>query len=285
MVWKKYLTYAGMTVVVIFALIGLAFTCVYVAMQYGLLDVRGSIADRNSFFTGNASTTLPAQPCSESAFKSCNWNETPEWDVIKNGLTKDSQVIAQVSAQTGVSQRMIASVVVPEQTRFFTANREVFKRYFEPLKILGSLSQFSLGVSGIKEDTANQIERQALDPNSPFYPGPGYADLFKYEATTTSHDEVLYNRLSDPHNHYYSYLYTALFIKEIDAQWSKAGFDISQKPEAVVTLFNIGFQGSHPNANPKAAGAVIGTGGKQYVYGVLGSDFYYSDELIGFFPR
>ncbi len=55
---------------------------------------------------------------------------------------------------------MIASVVVPEQTRFFTSNREVFKRYFEPLKILGSLSQFSLGVSGIKEDTAIQIENQ-----------------------------------------------------------------------------------------------------------------------------
>ena len=26
-----------------------------------------------------------------------------------------------------------AAVIVPEQTRFFTSNREVFKRYFEPL--------------------------------------------------------------------------------------------------------------------------------------------------------
>ncbi|MGM3099375.1 hypothetical protein, partial [Bacillus cereus group sp. BC327] len=83
------------------------------------------------------------------------------------------------------------SVVVPEQTRFFTSNREVFKRYFEPLKILGSLSQFSLGVSGIKEETAIQIENQALDSTSPFYPGLGMAALFSYAATTTPHDDAL----------------------------------------------------------------------------------------------
>lgn len=271
--------------VVLFALIGAAFVAIYFAMQFGLLDVRGSIADRNAFFTGNASSTLPAQPCIQSAFKACSWNETPEWEVIKNGLIKDSPVIAKVSQETGVSGRMIAAVVVPEQTRFFTSNREVFKRYFEPLKILGSLSQFSLGVSGIKEDTAIQTEKQAADPASPFYPGPGMAALFSYSGTTTPHDAALYNRLSDAKAHYYSYLYTALYIKEVEMQWSHAGYDISQNPEAVVTLFNIGFQGSHPNPTPKAAGAIINTGGRQYVYGQLGANFYNSEELSGFFPR
>ncbi len=282
---KKFFKYAGIAVVVVFAIVGVVFTAVYVAMQFGLLDVRGSIADRNAFFTGNASSTLPAQPCTESAFTSCNWNETPEWEVIKNGLIKDSPIIAKVSQQTGVNPRMIAAVVVPEQTRFFTSNREVFKRYFEPLKILGSMSQFSLGVSGIKEETAIQIENQALDPTSPFYPGPGISDLFSYAGTTTPHDDALFNRLTDAKDHYYSYLYTALYIKEVESQWSHAGFDISQNPGAVVTLFNIGFQGSHPNAVPKAAGAVINTGGRQYVYGQLGADFYFSNELTGFFPQ
>ena len=282
---KKYFKYAGITVVVAFALVGVTFTAVYVAMQFGLLDVRGSIADRNAFFTGNASSTLPAQPCTESAFKSCDWNQTPEWEVIKGGLIKDSPIIAKVSQETGIDPRMIAAVVVPEQTRFFTANREVFKRYFEPLKILGSMSQFSLGVSGIKEDTAIQIENQALDPTSPFYPGPGMADLFAYTGTTTPHDTALYNRLTETHDHYYSYLYTALYIKEVESQWAHAGFDVTHKPEVVVTLFNIGFQGSHPNGAPKAAGAVITTGSRQYVYGQLGANFYYSDELTGFFPK
>ncbi len=282
---KKFFKYAGAAIVLLFALVGVAFVAIFMAMQFGLLNVRGSIADRNSFFTGSATSTIPAQPCQDSAFHVCEWNQTPEWQVIKGGLTKDAAIIKRVSNETGVSERMIASVVVPEQTRFFTSNREVFKRYFEPLKILGSLTQFSLGVSGIKQETANAIERQALDATSPFYPGPTYAALFSYNSTTTPHDDALFNRLTDAKDHYYSYLYTALYIKEVESQWKNAGFDISQKPEAVTTLFNIGFQGSHPNATPKAAGAVINTGGKQYVYGQLGANFYYSDELTDIFPK
>jgi hypothetical protein len=282
---KKFFNIALKVLTVLFALIGLCFVGIFAAMQFDLLNVRGSIADRNSFFTGNASSTMPAQPCNESAFKTCDWNQTPEWEVIKGGLIKDSQIIARVSQETGVSQRMIAAVVVPEQTRFFTSNREVFKRYFEPLKILGSLSQFSLGVSGIKQETAEAIERQALDSNSPFYPGPDMAALFSYSSTSTPHGQALYNRLTETPDHYYSYLYTALYIKEIESQWKAAGFDVSQNPEVVVTLFNIGFQGSHPNATPKAAGAVITTGGKQYVYGQLGANFYRSNELLAFFPK
>ena len=106
-----------------------------------------------------------------------------------------------------------------------------------------------------------------------------------YDATTTSHDSALYDRLTDPNNHYYSYLYTALYIKEIESQWQNAGFDISHNPGAITTLFNIGFQGSHPNANPQTAGAAITTGGQTYSYGELGADFYNSDELTTIFPK
>jgi hypothetical protein len=281
----RHLKLAGILVLIVFALIGALFTAVFVAMQFGLLNVPGSIASRNAFFTGSATSTIPAQPCDDITQNVCAWNQTPEWSVIAGGLTKDAPTIAKVSQQTGVSQRMIAAVVVPEQTRFFTSNREVFKRYFEPLKILGSLSQFSLGVSGVKEETAKQIETFAASTTSPFYPGHGYAALFSYSGTTTPHDTALFNRLSDAKDHYYSYLYTALYIKEVEAQWQRAGFDISQKPEAVVTLFNIGFQNSHPNNSPQAAGAVIETGGRQYAYGILGADFYYSNELTNIFPK
>ena len=65
---------------------------------------------------------------------------------------------------------MIVATVAPEQIRFFTSNRESFKKYLEPLKILVSLSKFSLGVSGIKQETANKIEEYANNPTSPFYP-------------------------------------------------------------------------------------------------------------------
>ena len=259
-----------------FAAIGLFFTAVFVGMHFGLFNVRGSIASRNSFFSTTPAPAAATTPACTDGQPTCAWDATPEWATISGGLQKDAPVIDQVSTQTGVSARMIAAVVMPEQTRFFTANREIFKSYFEPLK--------TLGVSGIKQTTADDIEKYALDPTSPFYPGQGMSDLFAY-APGTNHDTELYNRLTDTKNHYYQYLYTALFIKEIDAQWAGQGFDISRNPEAVVTLFNLGFQASHPNASPQVAGSAITTGGQTYAYGQLGSDFYASQDLSDVFPQ
>lgn len=47
---KIFFTYLFFALVGLFALIGLLFTGVFVAMQFGLLNVQGSIAERNSFF-------------------------------------------------------------------------------------------------------------------------------------------------------------------------------------------------------------------------------------------
>ena len=278
--------WVAIVLVVIFALIGLLFSGVFVGMHFGIFDVRGSIADRNAFFgTSTSALASSTAPCVDITKTQCDWNQTPEWTVVDGGLLKDQNIIAQVSTQTGVSKRMIAAVVVPEQIRFLTSDRELFKSYFEPLKILGSMSMFSLGVSGIKEQTATQIENYANDPSSPFYPGPDVAPLLAYSASSTSHDAQLFNRLTDSMNHYYSYLYTAVYIKEVEAQWKAAGYDISQNPETVTTLFNIGFGDSHPNPTPMAGGAPITTGGVIYTYGALGAAFYHSNEEIAIFPK
>ncbi len=269
----------------IFALIGLAFTAVFIAMQLGLLNVRGAIEERNSFFVSAAAVHAPASaPCNDTKKSECTWQDTPEWKVVEGGLRKDAAIIERVSRETGVDARLIAATVIPEQIRFFTSEREVFKRYFEPLKILGSLSQFSLGVSGIKQETAREIERHARDATSPFYPGPTYAALIAYPEGVDE-DAELYNRLTDAKNHYYSYLYTALYLREIEAQWQAAGHSLIGKPEILVTLFNIGFERSNPNASPQAAGAAISVGGRSYPFGVLGGEFYRSDELLDVFPR
>lgn len=284
---RTLMTLLGKILLYLFAFIGMLFTAVYIGMHFGLFNVRGSIEERNNFFTNTverpASTTAVAT-CSIETQKVCPWNATPEWFVVAGGLAKDIEVIRRVEAETGVPARLIASVVVPEQIRFFTAEREVFKRYFEPLKILGSLSQFSLGVSGIKEATAQDIERHALDTTSPFYPGDGMADLFAYEPGS-DHDKVLYERLTDAKDHYYSYLYTALAIKEIKNQWRTAGFPIDDDPGIVGTLFNIGFARSKPHAAPEIGGAQIETGGSIYTFGMLSALFYRSNELTDLFPH
>ncbi len=269
-----------------FAFVGLVFSLVFVGMQFGLFNV-GSIKERNTSIMKNATSSdieaLDAgQVCVDVNLSECSFENTPEWAVIASGLGKDKEVIDRVANETGVPARLIVSVVVPEQTRFFTSEREVFKRVFEPLKILGTLSQFSLGVSGIKPETARMIEDNLFDETSTFYE-TGNAELLPESSPVA--DSVLYARLTDEHNHYYSYLYTALFIKQVEKQWSNVGFNIEDKPGIVATLFNIGFQNSMPNESPEVGGAVISTGGRKYVYGDLAERFYYSDELIGEFSR
>lgn len=268
----------------VFAGIGLLFVLVFVAMRLDLLNVKGSIDSRNEFFVGTTTVAYPKQPCIETEKTQCAWNQTPEWVVVRGGLEKDASIIARVASETGVPARLIAAAVVPEQIRFFTSEREVFKRYFEPLKILGSLSQFSLGVSGIKQETAEAVERYASDPSSPFYV-EGHAELIAYTSTTTDKSAELFNRLTDDKDHYYSYLYTALNIKQYLIQWERAGFPISDKPDIVVTLFNLGHAKSFPKASPESGGASVSVGGYSYLFGTLGGLFYSSNELIDIFPR
>ena len=287
---KGYLNVIRKVALYGFALVGVLFAIVFIGMQFGAFNIKGTIAERNAIFLKNVDSSVAQKiadrqvPCDDESVTRCPWNQTPQWEVVKQGLLKDQVIISRVAVETGVSARLIAAVVIPEQIRFFTAEREVFKRYFEPLKILGSLSQFSLGVSGIKQETALQVERYANDATSPFYPGDGIAALVAYPAGS-NHDDALYKRLTDEKDHYYSYLYTALYIKEIQSQWQRAGFGLANNPGAIITLFNIGFEKSHPNASPQTAGAPITVGGVLYTFGELGEKFYLSDEIVGEFPR
>ncbi len=288
-----------LTVILIlfFAAVGIVFSGVFVAMQFNLLNVRGSIDARNNSLlnlgdTSNLEVTIPRLPgrsilvgtstpdysCTDETV-TCPFEQTREWSVVAGGLQKDIDIINRVASETGVPPRLIAAVVVPEQIRFFTSEREVFKRYFEPLKILGSLSKFSLGVSGIKQETAEKIEDYAADSTSSFYPGETYATLVAY-AEDADQSQELFNRLTDEKDHYYSYLYTAIFIKEIQAQWRRAGYDLSNQPAIIATIFNLGFAGSNPKTNPTVGGTWVTVGGQSYSFGQLAELFYTSNELL-----
>lgn len=282
----------------VFALIGFVFSGVFVAMQYHWLDVKGSSISRDRFFAGVAkakvqaagiSRTQPAVSCVEqltdgSQAPICTWNKSDEYATIRSGLDKDKDVISRVAQETGVPSRMIAATVVPEQLRWFTSDRESFKKMFEPLKVLGVAANMTYGIGGFHPDTAQRVEQYAADSNSPFYAGDGMAALVAYPSVENPKDSNTLSRLSDSKDHYYSYLYVALFIKEITNQWAKAGYNIANRPDVIATLYNIGFDKSVPKASPQIGGATITVGGTKYAYGELGTDFYYSDELTSIFP-
>lgn len=210
------------------------------------------------------------------------WMNTEDWETFKGAVIKDSEVIGRVSRETGVEPRLIVAQLVAEQLRLFNSDRAVYKRFFAPLKMLGSETKFSLGVTGVKEETAIKIENNLKDATSPFYPGAEYAHLLDFATDDIKTER--YDRITDEHDHYYSYLYTALYLKQIMHQWNLAGYDISHRPEILSTLFNIGFARSNPNPSPQTGGAMIEIAGATYSFGSLGYEFYYSGELMDAFP-
>jgi len=267
--------------VYLFAAIGFVLVVGYFAVKYGLTNTTGIIDQQRDSFLTASSTGVAATDVTTVL----PWTETEEWATLDAAIRKDTEPVSRAAAASGVPARIIISNLVAEQLRLFFSDREDYKQFFFPLKILGSQTQFSWGIMGMKEDTAIQVENNLKDPASPFYPGDAYAHLLDYPASTTDVTQARYIRLTDQHDHYWSYVYAGLYIKEVETQWAKGGFPIADKPAIISTLFNIGFAHSTPNAAPEVGGAAIPVGGVTYSFGGLAGDFYNSDVLTDLFPK
>ncbi len=273
----------------IFAAIGFVLVIAYFAVRFGLTDVSGIIDQQRAGFLENATSTTAANLAPEYP-NGTPWQNTEEWQVLSEAITKDAPVITQAAAASGVPPRLIVSSLVVEQLRLFFTERAFYKQFFAPLQVLGAQTQFSLGVMGMKDNTAAEVEANLQNPTSPFYPGPQYAHLLDYTSTSTTASSsditsLRYARLTSQTNHYYSYLYAGLYFKEIETQWQHAGFPITNRPDILSTLYNIGFERSIPNASPQVGGAAIAINGVTYSFGGLANQFYTSNLLINLFPQ
>jgi hypothetical protein len=211
------------------------------------------------------------------------WADSDAWALMKEVFTRDQEIINRAAHDAGVSPRILLGGVIGEQFRFFSSRRESFKHYFEPLKILASLSNTSYGIAGLKPKTVAQIEEHLLDKNSPFYLGAQMEHLFTYDAGVDV-NAIRFARITDVKNPYYSYLYVGLFMRQIQTQWAKAGYDIGTRPEVFGTLYNLGFYYSIPKDNPQSGGSTIIIDDVSYTFGDLTYEFYYSGELSDMFP-
>jgi hypothetical protein len=255
-------------IIYIFAIIGFILVVVYIALQTGFTNTKGIIDNQHDYFKNQIIDN--------------SWAETEEWMVLRDAIKKDVDVINRVSRETGIPSRIIVAPLVVEQMRLFSSEREIFKVIFSPLKILGNQSQFSWGVMGIKQDTAKEIELNLKNPQSLWYLGQESENILDFESENPNNER--FERLTDEHNRYYSYLYGALYIKQIEKQWKDAGFPIDNKPGIIATLFNIGFRNSKPNKDPQTGGAEIEINKTTYSFGGLAQSFYDSNELIEEFP-
>jgi hypothetical protein len=274
------------TIVYIFAAIGFVMVIAYAALELGLTKTAGIIDNQHDYFKNqiNASSSIAVTDENNA------WEQGSEWQVLKEAIIADKNNINSAAKTSDVPARMIVSLLIVEQLRLFHSNRELFKEVFAPLKILANQSQFSWGVMGVKQDTAKQIEDNLKDESSPWYLGPEYSHILDFATSTATStapdpDTQRFDRLTDENNRYYSYLYAGLFVKEVESQWQKAGTPIDNRSDIIATLYDIGFDNSHPHANPLSGGAEIDIGTTTYSFGGLARSFYGSDELADVFPR
>jgi hypothetical protein len=262
--------------VYLFALIGFFLVAGYFAVRFGLTNEPGIIdTQREAFFDNIA-------PAETSAYTG-PWQESEEWRVVEEAIRRDTDALNRAAKDAGVPSRLIAANLVSEQLRLFFTEREAYKKWFYPLKILGPQSQFSWGVMGMKEDTAVTVETHLKDPSSPYYLGPQYEHLLDFSTDDVAGER--FTRMTDQHDHYYSYLYAGLYLKQIQVAWERAGFPIEDRPEILSTLYNIGFTNSVPKADPQVGGAAITLSDGTRSFGALAAEFYSSDLLIDVLPR
>jgi len=234
-------------------------------------------AELNQFKEANDPAQL--QTNTKSIFE---WMNINEWQDFKLAVAKDKHLIDSAAMMTGVEPRLIVALLVGEQIRLFNSNREAYKKWIGPLKILSVETTFSLGVTGIKVPTAQKIENNLKDSTSIFYLGKKYEHLLDFKTNNVGQER--FTRLTTYKNHYYSYLYAALNVKQIMVQWERSGYPINDRPEILATLFNIGYEVSVPKENPVVGGSGINIKGKRYSFGAVAYEFYYSGELFDLFP-
>lgn len=237
--------------------------------------------DLGTYLDACARVTIPDHVPSETTAYA--WAKSAEWGVMKAAFVRDHDVIIRAATDAGISPRLLLGGVIGEQFRFFTGSRDSFKRYFEPLKILASLSKFSYGIAGLKPETAALIDEHLKNPQSKYYLGPSMESVITYPPGSDP-AAIRFTRITDSRDPYYSYLYVGLFMRQIMAQWSAAGYDISNRPDVLSTLYNLGFNRSVPKSDPDSGGAMITIDGTTYSFGTLGHEFYYSGELADEFP-
>ncbi len=210
------------------------------------------------------------------------WQTEEPWQIIRQAVIKDRDYLNRVGKELNISPRLLLSVAIVEQLRLYYTQRELFEQVFKPLKILASANKMAWGVMSIKEATAILAEQNLKDKNSNFYLGSDYENILNFN--TSDPNKERYDKLTDGKNHYYSYLYGGVIIKQAITQWQKAGYDIAYRPEIVATLFNVGFKNSKPKDNPQVGGSKITVAKDEYVFGSLAYEFYYSGDLLEEFP-
>lgn len=207
-------------------------------------------------------------------------------------IIKYKKDIDEYAKELGVDTNTILSIIYVEYTQYELNLARKYKSIGQQTvsNVLYSVNlkeaaeffnkglQLSSGFTHIKPKTAEDTKHK-LDNI------PGFKDYITY-------DDITNYQLQNDIGNKASIKITAGMLKVLQEQWknSPEGVDISQRPEILATLYNIGYERSVPKKNPQAGGTYLPTvvDGK-YIentnFGVRVSKVYNSRTMDSFFPK
>ena len=188
---------------------------------------------------------------------------------VEESIEKLSPYINQYSEELGVDSRIVGGIIYVESLRYFTTEKGFIEAKLnsssftkELLKLYGA----TYGVGQMSSDEQRRCIENFNNPNTSFYMGKQFEnylseDDFKkvQEGEETVSDLGIISR--DYKHPDIQVKFIASFVAQIQKQWGKAGHNISNRPDVLATLYNLGFDKSKPKANPKAGGS------KNYIFG------------------
>jgi len=194
------------------------------------------------------------------------WSRTEAWDSTMSALRADLPAITSAAREMELSPRLVALPALCEQLRRAESFRDRYKRMFGQFIPTGNLS---MGVTGVKPETVRRLSRWCE---------PRYRYL-----VDSIPDEEIARRLQSG-DHRWAYRYAALCLRCIRAQWAEAGVDLSQRPEILMTIYNLGMNKCPPRPNPQAGGAIFTLDGVEYTFGSFAWEFYWSGRAYPELP-
>jgi hypothetical protein len=194
------------------------------------------------------------------------WTQSALWDSTRIALENDIPMIREAARRMGLSPRLVALPALCEHLRRAESFRETYKRLFTRFIPMGNLS---MGVTGIKPESLERL-----------LPWCDSVDLPLLDSIPL---DTLRKRLQSQ-DHSWSYLYAALYMKCVLRQWREAGVDLSNRPEIVMTIYNLGLNHCPPRPNPLAGGAVFQIDGMEHSFGSFSREFYWSGQMYPMLP-
>lgn len=176
-----------------------------------------------------------------------------------------------------VLKEEILSIVSSEQVRASNTYRWLFKSVMKN-NMLQSYTQFSLWISGIKENTAIKIESDLKNPKSEFYLWKEYETLLDFKTKNIKQERI--DRLTNQNDYYWQYLYTWIFIKMVKHQWEANWHLLWDNHIWIIsTLFNIWINKSEPKETPNLWGASIKVDGQVFLFWEISEISYLYQKL------